>query len=73
MWAGGFRIGATGLIPATGWHVSLEQGTPDTGAFPRYMTTFEARDLAAALIAQAEFYDAESRRLAAARAVECVP
>lgn len=64
----GSQVGATALASeqADGWHVSLEFGRPGTGGFLRYLSTSEARALAASLVSAADHYDAETVRLAGA-------
>lgn len=58
----------TALVSATAlddeWEVRLSFGGPREGEFCRYITATEARELAAALTAAADHYDAETARLA---------
>ncbi|SDW94009.1 hypothetical protein [Lysobacter enzymogenes] len=58
---------ATALNSA--WQVKLSVGQYSSGQFSWYMTTAQARDLAAALVASADHYDAEGARLAQAGAL----
>lgn len=64
----GSQVSATALDHenAGGWHVCLEFGRPGTGGFTRYLSTSQARALAASLVAAADHYDAETARLAGA-------
>lgn len=64
----GSQVSATALNHenADGWHVCLELGRPGTGGFIRYLSTSDARALAAALVTAADHYDAETARLAGA-------
>lgn len=48
------------------WHVAIALGDSLTGLFEGFLTTAEARVFAAALIAAADHYDAETARLAQA-------
>jgi len=62
----GSQVSATALPTenADGWHVCLEFGHPGTGGFLRYLSTSQARALAASLVSAADHYDAETARLA---------
>lgn len=60
----GALVSATSLDDT--WQVGLSFGCPggDGGEWHRYMTTAQARELAAGLIAAADHYDAETARIA---------
>lgn len=62
--AGGDYVHALTLAPEDDWHVSIEFGRPGTGAFLRYLTVQQAREMADALVSAADHYDAETARLA---------
>ena len=64
----GTQVSATALDRenADSWDVCLELGRPGTGGFIRYLSTSDARALAAALVTAADHYDAETARLAGA-------